>query len=175
MTGFMKSARLWRWIKEAKRNECVCMICVQFRYLLKAWDTQRKLWHANPCTCPGCVSSKFNIYMGASKSSSAFKAAILCQQKAYPHLTLPHLPEEVPHFYPLVCCKNKATPKHVQRCQVCGWKNKFYKHHNCVERSEDVVTWMKWQQPELATTINQTRSVLCECIGRSLVTCSFSS
>jgi hypothetical protein len=24
---------------------------------------------------------------------------------------------------------------------------------------------MKWQQPELATTINQTRSVLCECIG----------
>lgn len=162
-------------IKEAKHNECVCKICVQFRYLLKAWDTQRKLWHANPCTCPGCVSSKFNIYMGASKSSSAFKAAILCQQKAYPHLTLPHLPEEVPYFYPLACCKNRSTPKHVQGCEVCGWRNKFYKYHNCVERTEHAATWMKWQQTELATTKKQTRSVLREFKGRSLVTFSFPS
>ena len=73
-------------IKEAKINECVCTICVQFRYLLKAWDMQRKVWHATPCSCRGCVSSKFKDYMGASQSSSAFKSAILCGQRPYPHL-----------------------------------------------------------------------------------------
>ena len=140
-------------IKEAKLNECACMMCVQFRYLLKAWDKQRKDWHIAPCRCTGCRSDKYAAFMEASSSSAAFKQIVLCPQKPYPHLTLPHLPNEVPHFYPLACCKKSGRfPSHVESCQECGWDKRLYNVHNCVERSLAPASWCKWQQTETGSS-----------------------
>lgn len=42
-------------IKEATLLDCVCPMCVEFRYLLKAWHKQRQVWHqTTPCRCSGC-------------------------------------------------------------------------------------------------------------------------
>ena len=76
-------------IKEAKLNKCACMMCVQFRYLLKAWDKQRKDWHITPCRCTGCRFDKYAAFMEASSSSSAFKKIILCPKYRIPILLFP--------------------------------------------------------------------------------------
>ena len=123
-------------IKEATLLDCVCPMCVEFRYLLKAWHTQRQVWHqATPCRCSGCqgpqlISNnklccfrRYQAYRRASKSVSDFRRAISCGRVPQPHLTLPYLPEEVPEFYPLACCGSK-TPKHVTQCTVCGWRQR---------------------------------------------------
>ena len=152
-------------IKDASLNECVCVICVQFRYLLQAWDKQRKQWHTAKCTCCGCQSDKFTGYMAASKSSSAFKAAILCAAQKYPHLCLPHLPSEVPEFYSLKCCiKSDTMPSHVQPCPECGWRARFYNYHNCVERTDGPATWRKWQLTVMKN-IDDVRPVLRDYVG----------
>jgi hypothetical protein len=129
-------------IKEATLLDCVCPMCVEFRYLLKAWHTQRQVWHqATPCRCSGCQGPRwvsrlqlisnnklccfrrYQAYRRASKSVSDFRRAISCGRVPQPHLTLPYLPEEVPEFYPLACCGSK-TPKHVTQCTVCGWRQR---------------------------------------------------
>ena len=47
-------------IKEATLLDCVCPMCVEFRYLLKAWHTQRQVWHqATPCRCSGCQGPRW--------------------------------------------------------------------------------------------------------------------
>ena len=96
-------------MKPTKYNQCVCTVCVQFRYLLSAWHKQRKLWHATPCECPNCQGPKFEAFMGASKSQSVFKAALCCPPTVRPHLTLPQYPEDPPSFYRLKCCKKTPS------------------------------------------------------------------
>jgi len=51
---------------------------------------------------------------------------------------------------------------------VCGWDEKFYSYHNCIERADDeTATWFKWQQ---TTMLNEkdTRPVLREYTGTRL-------
>lgn len=133
-------------IKEAKPVECACPVCVEFRYLLSAWNEQRKKWHATPCKCPGCTGPRFGEYMAASQSTTHFKQALCCKRQPYPHLKLPHLPGEIPHFYPLRCCaKSDLIPGHVQPCEHCGWARKMYNHHDCVERNYEEAKWKRWK------------------------------
>ena len=139
-------------IKPAKLNECACKICVEFQYGLKAWNDQRKDWHkSEKCTCYGCTSKQFGLYMGASASESAFRAACCCPKVERPHLTLPHLPDSTPAFYQLKCCKaSNSTPNHIDTCRECGWHNnrRLYKYGGCIERNDEPATWMQWQDTE---------------------------
>ena len=143
-------------------------MCVEFRYLLKAWHSLRQEWHrVTPCRCSGCRGPRYEAYRQASKSLSDFRRLISCARQPYPHLVLPHLPGEIPEFYPLKCCGHK-TPTHIQQCSVCGWDEKFYSYHNCIERADDeTATWFKWQQ---TTMLNEkdTRPVLREYTGTRL-------
>ena len=80
-------------MKQATIHECCCPVCVEFKYLLKAWDTQRKVWHKEKkCECSGCNGPKRFAYKEASKSITNFQFVVCCPRKKYPHLTLPHLP-----------------------------------------------------------------------------------
>ena len=89
-------------------------------------------------------------YMAASKSTSAFKKIVCCAKQPYPHLTLPHIPLEVPHFIPLMCCtKSTRVFGHVRPCRDCGWEELMYNHHNCVERSEEVAKWKTWVMSDI--------------------------
>lgn len=153
-----------RCMKEAKPVECACSMCVEFRYALSAWDSQRKIWHEGGCSCRGCMGPRHEGYMTASKSTSAFKKIVCCAKQPYPHLTLPHIPLEVPHFIPLKCCtKSARVPGHVRPCRDCGWEEKMYNHHNCVERSEDVAKWKIWVMSDIDG--NSQRPVLQEHTG----------
>jgi hypothetical protein len=137
-------------MKQAKPVECACPVCVEFRYMLSAWDSQRKKWHEAGCSCPGCTGPRHGDYMAASKSTSAFKKIVGCAKQPYPHLALPHLPQEIPLFIPLRCCtKSDSVPGHVQPCQDCGWAKKMYSYHTCVERSGEVAKWKRWKMTDI--------------------------
>ena len=153
-------------MKEAKINECACIVlCVQFHYLLKAWDRQRKLWHTVACKCTGCTGPRFDSYMAASKSLTLFRAKICCAREERPHLKLPQFPDETLEFYKLGCCKrSQKMPSHVQACDHCGWQKKFYNVHDCVERTDGIAKWMQWESTD-STGKTNTRPVLREHTG----------
>ena len=137
-------------MKPATLVECACPTCVEFRYLIQAWREQRKKWHKVPCSCDGCTGPRYKAYREASESPSVFLAALLCPRQKYAHLTLPHMPDEIPDFFALSCCmKNPRCPSHCTPCDSCGWDKKFYRFFDCVERTDEPVTWIKWQKTNL--------------------------
>jgi hypothetical protein len=94
----------------------------------------------------------FDTYMAASKSVSDFMSVCCCEKQKYPHLTLPHLPDTIPEFYPLRCCKEaESTPSHVTTCMECGWHNNrsLYRYFGCIERSDQPAHWMQWRDTEV--------------------------
>ena len=152
-------------MKPATVTECACPTCVEFRYLIKAWRQQRTQWHRDPCTCDGCTGPRFTAYMTASESTSAFLNEVLCTRRPLPHLALPHLPDHIPEFFSLCCCmKTERHPAHCTQCTYCGWERMFYKFFDCVERSSQPATWMKWQATSLQNK-DDVRPVLRECTG----------
>jgi hypothetical protein len=55
--GFRTVSRLiCPCIAAATVKECVCRLCTEYSYSVKAWDTQRVIWRkeGNPCECPLC-------------------------------------------------------------------------------------------------------------------------
>jgi hypothetical protein len=151
-------------MKPATLTECACPTCVEFRCLIKAWREQRKKWHTVPCTCAGCTGPKFSAYMKASASTSEFLDTLLCPRQPYAHLAFPYT-DETPSFFALSCCmKSPRCPTHCTPCSCCGWDHKFYRFYDCVERTDDTATWMKWQITELRNK-NDTRPVLRDYVG----------
>lgn len=143
-TGKLMSC-ICKCIKARDIKECACPLCTEMVLLLKAWREQRLGWRKDKtCTCAGCSDSKkLKMYLEASKSVSSFLGVVTCARKPYPHLKLPHLPREVPCFYPLACCKKSTThPRHVTECHKCSWENVLY---SCdLERTQDHAHYMEW-------------------------------
>ena len=156
-------------------KECACPICTSLMLLVKAWHAQRREWHKEAsCTCVGCKDMDARArYFAASSSlgdlgsvwhmthSTAVSHApnslfalplvvntVCCPKVPHPHLILPHLPKNIPHFRQLGCCKkNGRIPSHVQGCGECGWEKRMY---TCpVENTSDPAHYMRWEQTEL--------------------------
>jgi hypothetical protein len=136
-------------------NECSCRICTEFEEVLKAWHTQRKVWHKprqglpkQVCKCPGCSNPEaFERYMGASRSVKHFRDACLCPKIAFPELAMPHSPEDAPHFRDIACCTlDDKYPVHVSKpCAKCGVLNRLYAHDECIERDHRATaSWRQW-------------------------------
>ena len=90
-------------MKQATIHECCCPVCVEFRFLLEAWESQRKIWHKEQkCECTGCTGPKFSAYRQASWSTASFKNTVCCPKKKYAHLALPYLPSTHQIFCSLI-------------------------------------------------------------------------
>ena len=139
-------------MRQGTLNQCACKVCVGFKLALQAWDKERNKWHKDtPCKCSGCSHKEsFEAYMAASKSPSAFRKACCCPKKEYPDLALPHLPDTIPEFYDLSCCKvEDRKPSHLETCEECGWDQKLYWNPgSCIEHTDDKVKWKEWQDTQ---------------------------
>lgn len=139
-------------MQPAQVNECACKMCTEFSAVLTAWDKAREKWHGKTtCTCVGCSdAAAFKLFRGASASVTDFRKAVCCPKKTYPHLALPSSPDVVPTFYNLKCCKaSQNIPKHIDRCRECGIEAALYRHDDCVEQTDDKVSWMQWVETEV--------------------------
>jgi hypothetical protein len=139
-------------MRPAKVTECACKVCTEMEAVIRAWAVQRALWHKHDkCSCPGCVDPKKKAeYMRASKGLRAFRDVCLCAKIAFPHLALPHLPDMIPEFRSIACCKySDKHPGHATACQDCGVHNRLYRYHDCIEQNNKPASWMQWQLTEV--------------------------
>ena len=140
-----------RCISPKSIQECSCPICVEFMLLVQAWNCQRAKWRKDrTCTCTGCASSKYKLWMGASKDVREFMNIVCCPPVARPELKLPQ-DVEVPRFRRLACCrKNERIPAHVKTCANCGWGKVFYR---CpLEFTQDPAHYQRWELTEVPGT-----------------------
>jgi len=146
-------------MRPAQVTECACRICTEMESAIRAWHVQRRKWHkAEKCECSGCSNPKQNSeYMRASKDLRTFRDVCLCAKVPFPDLALPHLPDTIPHFRQISCCKyseagkySEAHPAHTEECQNCGVQRRLYHHPDCIEQDpHKEASWMQWQTTEV--------------------------
>ena len=140
-------------MRPAQVKECACPICTEMQAALSAWHEQRQKWQEDKCQCKGCSDpARFAVFCQASKSLVWFRAMCLCKKIEFPELQMPNLPDEIPTFRKIECCKyDEKYPEHVQNsCEKCGVEKRLYFHEDCIERDgRKPASWMQWEKTEV--------------------------